>query len=150
MCMEHSIICNCGKCDASFNFKNEIMPPEIVETLYCPDCSKNVAFDPQKMISDNGWLIHYDMEVARLYRNKLPAHDQTNLSPEIIFDNGYATWRGVYPGDHIDSVKERTELIALAKTNPRQYFEKMKNWALSRMARLKEEGWRKANEGETT
>ncbi len=148
MCMEHSIRCRCGRRDASFNFKNELMPPETVEELHCPECSKDLDFDASRMIRDNGWVIIFDMEIASLYASKLPADLRDDISPEMLFDEGYVTWRGVYPGDHIDSVRERQELTRLAKTDPKRYFEEMKSWAISRMERLKEEGWRKANEGE--
>lgn len=147
MCMDHAIVCKCGKREANFNFKNEIMPPETIETLYCPDCSNNIEYDKTTMLSDNGWLIKYDMDVAGLYGSKLPIKDREQLSPETLFDEGYVTWRGVYPGDHIDSVKERTELAELAKVNPKKYFEEMRNWAIHRMTKLKNEGWRKAYEG---
>jgi len=145
--MDHSIICKCGKREASFNFKNEIMPPEVVEVLYCPDCSKDLVIEKEMMVHDNGWVIKYDMEVAGLYRNKLPIHDVECLSPETLFDQGYVTWRGIYPGDHIDSLKEKRDLAELAKVDPKRYFSEMKTWAISRMVRLKEEGWRKAYEG---
>ena len=146
MCMDHKIICKCGKRDASFNFKNEIMPPETIETLYCPDCSGDVELDASRMIQDNGWVIHYDMDVAGLYGKRLPAHEAEKVSPELLFDEGYVTWRGVYPGDHIDSIHERQELAKLAKTDPKKYFQEMKSWAVTRMARLKDQGWRKADE----
>ena len=71
MCMEHSIICKCGSREASFNFKNEIMPPEVIEGLYCPDCSKDLEIEQELMLHDNGWVIEYDMEVAGLYSNRL-------------------------------------------------------------------------------
>lgn len=147
--MEHSVTCKCGRREASFNFRNEIMPPETIETIYCPECSAAIEFNDVKMLRDNGWIINYDMDVASLYSSRLPADHQERISPAMIFDEGYATWRGVYPGDHLDSARERQELIKLAKTDPKRYFEEMKNWAISRMARLREEGWRKAHEGET-
>jgi hypothetical protein len=147
MCMDHSIVCKCGRRDASFNFKNEVMPPEAIEALYCPECSHGVSVDPGTMIRDNGWVIHYDMDVAGLYSNRLPVSEKEKLSPELLFDEGYITWRGVYPGDHIDSAREREELAKLAKEDPKRYFAQMKSWAINRMARLKEEGWRKAYEG---
>lgn len=147
MCMEHSVICKCGKKEASFNFKNEIMPPEVIEALYCPDCSRDLTVEYENMLCDNGWIIKYDMEIAALYSSRLPASDRQNMSPEALFDNGYVTWRGVYPGDHIDSAAERTELAELAKINPGQYFKEIKNWAINRMTRLKDEGWRKAYDG---
>ncbi len=148
MCMEHKLICKCGKKEASFNFKDEILPPEIIKTLYCPDCSKKIALDHVSMIYDNGWIILYDMEIVRLYRNKLPHSVIENLLPETLFDYGFATWRGIYPGDYGDSLEERQELTKLAKTNPKKYFNDIKNWAINRMARLKQEGWRKADERE--
>lgn len=147
MCMDHSITCRCGKRDASFNFKNEAMPPETIEELYCPECSEKIFLAHDTMLLDNGWVIHYDMEVAELYSNKLPVSDRENLSPELLFDGGYVTWRGVYPGDHIDSAREREELARLAKVDPKKYFSEMKNWAVNRMLLLKEKGWRKAYEG---
>jgi len=146
MCMEHVVVCKCGKRDASFNFKNEVMPPETIEALYCPECSKEVELDSGRMIQDNGWLIHYDMDIAGLYGKRLPAHEAEKVSPELLFDEGYVTWRGVYPGDHIDSVNERQELSKLAKTDPKRYFQEMKGWAITRMSRLKDDGWRKADE----
>lgn len=123
------------------------MPTEVIQALYCPECSTGADVDTGSVLKDNGWVIHFDMEVARLYGRKLPVHDMQNLSPETLFDKGYATWRGVYPGDHIDSVREREELARLAKTDPKKYFQEMKSWAISRMDRLKKEGWRKAYEG---
>jgi hypothetical protein len=51
----------------------------------------------------------------------------------------------MYPGDNLDSVRERNELNALAKTNPVEYLKRLKQWAEERMERLKRQGWRKAN-----
>lgn len=145
MCMEYSARCRCGEREASFHFQNELMPSEVVSRLYCPECSKDIPFDPATMLADNGWVIEYDMDVAGFSAHKLPAHLRDSVSPEVLFDEGYATWRGVCPGDHIESLRERAELIKLAKVDPRGYIERMKTWATQRMERLKEEGWRKAN-----
>lgn len=147
MCMDFSMPCSCGKREASFHFNNDIMPPEVISRLYCPECSGDIAFDPEKMVQDNGWAIEYDMDVVRFSAHRLPRrHLPAALSPEMLFDEGYATWRGVYPGDHEDNVRERSEIIKLAKTDPRGYLEKIRSWSTQRMNRLKEEGWRKANE----
>jgi hypothetical protein len=144
--MEHKAVCRCGKREASFQFKDEIMPPETIKALYCPECSHGVAFDTICMISDNGWVIKYDMDVIKVYRHRLPSSVMENLLPETLFDTGYATWRGIYPGDHIDSAREKQELVKLAKEDPHRYFKEIKSWALNRMLRLKLEGWRKAYE----
>jgi hypothetical protein len=87
------------------------------------------------------------MDVAGLYSSRLPSNEKEKLSPALLFDEGYITWRGVYPGDHIDSAKDREELAKIAKVNPKKYFEQMKSWAINRMAQLKDQGWRKAHEG---
>jgi hypothetical protein len=51
----------------------------------------------------------------------------------------------VYPSDHIDSAREREELVRLSKVDPRKYLEEFKRWGIARMERLAQEGWRKAN-----
>lgn len=146
MCMDHKISCTCGKNSVSFNFKDDVLPTEVVSRLFCPECSKPVGFNPGTMIADNGWIIEYDMDVARFMGQKI-VRDQA-LSPDYIFDGGYCSWRGVYPNDHIDSARERDELTKLAKTDPKRYFQELRSWGNQRMERLAREGWRKANETE--
>jgi ABC-type amino acid transport substrate-binding protein len=136
------MICKCGTHTASFNFRDEVMPVEIVSRLYCPQCASGVAFDAESMLKDNGWLIEYDMDVARFMAHKLSG---ATITPEYLFDQGYCTWRGVYPTDHIDSVKEREELVKLSKINPKKYLDEIRKWGIERMDRLAAEGWRKAN-----
>jgi hypothetical protein len=146
MCVDHSLNCSCGKTHASFHFRDEVLPFKVVTKLYCPDCSREATHNPETMVADNGWLIEYDMDVARfMMQEKTPA---SSVTPEYLFDEGFCTWRGVTPTDHIDSVKERETLVQLAKTDPKRYFEEMKSWGNSRMERLAREGWRKANERE--
>jgi hypothetical protein len=99
------------------------------------------------MLSDNGWVLHYDMEIARAFSFRLSRLLQDSLSPEVLFDEGYATWLGVYPGDQADSRLEREGLLRLSKTDPRQYMSRMRLWATARMEMLREQGWRKAREG---
>ncbi len=148
MCMEYSMSCECGSRRASFNFRDEIMPPEVISRLYCPDCSGEINIDSSSMIADNGWVIEYDMEIAEFASLKTPRLAGTSLTPETLFDEGLATWRGIYPGDHIDSALEREEIVRMAKTDPKGYIERIKSWGIERMERLRAEGWRKANEGQ--
>jgi len=146
MCMDHSIHCSCGKNHASINFKDEVLPHQVITGVFCPECSGKVASDPTTMLFDNGWIIAYDMDVARgLLQKFTPAHQ---ITPEYIFDEGYCTWRGVTPSDAVDSVREREQVVQLAKTDRKRYFEEIKSWGNNRMARLAQEGWRKANERE--
>lgn len=148
MCMAHEMSCSCGSGMAGFNFKNEIMSGDIISRIYCPGCSRDISFDPGTMVADNGWVIEYDMDIARFQSHRLTVKP-AEVTPAFIFDGGYCTWRGVYPTDHIDSVLERTEILKLAKINPRKYLEEMKEWANTRMERLTREGWRKAREKST-
>lgn len=143
MCIDHKMTCQCGSSSASFNFKDEVMPVEVIDKLYCPVCSGDVRYNSATMLKDNGWIIEYDMDVARFMANKLPSG---GITPEMIFDEGYCNWRGVYPTDYIDSVVEREELVKLAKINPKKYFEEFKKWGTEKMERLANEGWRKARE----
>jgi len=146
MCVDYSLNCSCGKTHASFNFRDEVLPFNVVTSLYCPDCSREVTHNAGTMVADNGWLIEYDMDVARfMMQKKAPA---SAVTPAYLFDEGYCTWRGMTPTDHIDSVKERSVLAQLAKSDPKRYFEEIKSWGNTRMERLAREGWRKAVESE--
>ncbi|HYA26641.1 MAG TPA: hypothetical protein VEE82_01455 [Thermodesulfovibrionales bacterium] len=131
---------------AGFSFKNEIMSGQVIRSIYCPSCSRDIGFDAETMLADNGWIIEYDMEIARFQAHKLEARPE-DVTPQFIFDRGYCAWRGIYPSDHIDSVAEREEVVKLAKINPKKYLEEIKEWANSRMERLSKEGWRKAHDG---
>jgi len=141
MCMAHEMKCSCGGHSVSFHFKDNIMPEQVIKKLYCPACSKEVALDPLTMVSDNGWVIHYDMEAAKFMGAN---HIKGEITPGLLLVQGYCSWNGVYPGDNIDSVREREKIIALAKTDPVEYFKQLRTWAVLRMEKLKHEGWRKA------
>jgi hypothetical protein len=145
MCVEHKRICECGRNSASFQFRDEIMPEEVLEKLYCPICSSGLHHDEEAMIRDNGWVIKYDMDIVRFMQRKLPV---VRVTPAYLFDEGYCTWDGVYPTDRADSIREREELVQLAKTDKKKYIERFKSWGIDRMARLGKEGWRKADETE--
>ncbi len=141
MCMAYEKSCSCGARSASFHFRDNVLPEQIVKDLYCPSCAREIALNPADMVRDNGWVIRYDMDMARfLTVGKI----QGSITPDVLFDEGYCTWNGMYPGDHLDSVKEREKITALAKTNPVEYLKKLKTWAVERSERLKDEGWRKA------
>ncbi len=144
MCLEVKVKCNCGKEDVRINLKNNIMPEEVIERIYCPEESNSVEFNKNTMINDNGWIIQYNMEVAKFIGSKKLNIDPEKITPEFLFDEGYATWKEIFPGELELSKKERERLMDLAKKDKRKYFEEMKNWANSRMLKYKKEGWRKA------
>jgi len=144
MCIAYEMKCKCSSKTASFHFKDNIMTEQVIKTLYCPNCSSDINVNPEKMIVDNGWVIEYDMDIAKLMGQKI---SNTIITPDILFDEGYCTWNGVYPGDHMHSVKEREDITALAKSNPSMYLNRIRAWAKERAERLKNEGWRKAKIG---
>jgi hypothetical protein len=146
MCLAHQITCTCGKSSASLHARDSILPADVVQRLFCPACSERVVFDPATMLSDNGWIIEYNIDMARFMLQKVSRPEEINAG--FIFDEGYFTWNGVYPGDIVDSAKERQELVKLAQTDRKKYFEEFKNWGVTRMERLAQEGWRKAHERE--
>jgi hypothetical protein len=146
--MKFTKTCECGAKKADFNFGGNILPEEAVDRLYCPSCSSDIGFNPETMVRDNGWVLELDMEVVFASSAKLPDKVKKNLAPDVIFDEGYVTWLGMYPGDTEDSARERVEIVALAKTDPKAYLKKMTTWMVERARRLSNEGWRKARAAE--
>ncbi|AEH43981.1 hypothetical protein Thein_0096 [Thermodesulfatator indicus DSM 15286] len=144
MCIELKIRCKCGQKEASFNMRDNIMPQEVILGLYCPLCSSKVEFDETTMILDNGWLIEYDMDLARFMALAKLGISAEEVTPAFLFDEGYATWKELYPGELEDIKEEKEAIVAILKEDPQRYFKELRNWANARMARLKEEGWRKA------
>ena len=148
MCMDHAVHCQCGSKTARFQFKDSLLPPEAIMDLRCPACASGVTFDPQTMLRDNGWVLVFNMEIARFMLNKLPV-PASRITPEFLFDEGYGTWRGITPTDALDSVCEREQILHYAKTDPKRYFHELRTWGTARMTRLAKEGWRKAREEAT-
>ncbi len=146
MCMDYAKKCKCGARSASFNFRDSLLHGEVIAELYCPACSPGVVYDPLTMVQDNGWVLQFEMDMARFMLSKLPA-GSSGISPQYLFDEGYCTWRGITPTDNIDSLREREEILKYAKTDPKRYFEELRTWGTRRMERLAREGWRKAREG---
>ncbi len=144
MCVEIKITCRCGKRDAFFNLRDNILIPESISALYCPDCSQDIHFDSMTMLNDNGWVIHYDMVLSHALIKEKLGIDPEEVTPEFIFDNGYATWREMYPGEHEDIKEEKEKIVAILKDDPKRYFKEMSRWANARIERLKKEGWRRA------
>lgn len=146
MCVEVRKQCECGKKEVQFHMRDNIMTSEVVDRLYCPTCSHKADVDNDTMLKDNGWLIEYDMDLARMYAISKLSLDPATVNPEFIFDGGYAAWREMYPGETDDIAGERQKIIATMKDNPKRYLEEINSWSINRINRLKAEGWRKAQQ----
>jgi hypothetical protein len=144
MCIEVRKNCRCGKKEVRFHLRDNIMSREVVTGLYCPGCSENLEVDAGNMLRDREWIIEYDMEMARFLAAAKLNMSPDAVTPAFLFDGGYATWLEMYPGEKEDFLTERQDIMALAKTDPKKYLEKINSWNIARVERLKAEGWRKA------
>lgn len=144
MCMMESRRCFCGRQFAYLNFRDNLLPPEILVHLYCPECSSQTNFDPTYMVADCGWIMEYDMDGAQVFFKKKGL--ARNITPEIIFDEGYLTWQGFSPGDHEVRAEIKQRLAPLSKGDMNQYLQVLKSEWLSHVERLKAAGWRRAQQ----
>ena len=144
MCQDVSRDCSCGKEKVSFHLRDNIMSPGVIDRLFCPACSGTVALEKESMVEDNGWVIEYDMGLARMYAITKLGMEPDQVQPGLVFDEGYVTWREMYPGETRDIAGERERLVAMKEKNPQEYLAAITSWAVERIVRLKAEGWRKA------
>jgi len=144
MCLEVRKRCQCGRSEVQFHLRDNIMTPEVISRLFCPACSGAAPFDHDRMLNDNGWIIEYDIELAQfLAAAKLPV-DPAAVAPNFLFDEGYATWRELYPGEQGDILDQRQQIMGLIKDDPKRYLQEIQGWNIARVERLKRDGWRKA------
>lgn len=146
MCLDVRKTCECGKQNAQFHLRDNIMSQEVLVSLRCPECAEKAEVDDKTMINDNNWIIEYDMELAQfLAATKLQVQPDT-VTPSYIFDTGYATWQEMYPGEQKDMLEERKDIMSLLKTDSTEYLKQINSWNISRVEKLKADGWRKAQE----
>ncbi len=144
MCVEVKQSCECGTSEATFHLRDNIMSKEVIDRVYCPSCSPSVDLNAETMICDNEWIIEYDMDLARMLAISKMGSDQAEITPAYLFDEGLATWREMYPGETLDIADERWEIIKKKDDDPKAYLKEINSWAVHRIQRLKESGWRKA------
>ncbi len=146
MCLDVRQTCQCGKHSIQFHLKDNVMLPEVVSGLYCPDCPGDSAFDPRTMLMDNGWVIVYDMLLARMIAAQKLQMAADEVSPVFLFDSGFATWQEMYPGERDEIKGEREKIITLLKNDQKKYLEAMQRWNIERIEKLREAGWRKVQQ----
>jgi len=142
MCMMEVRRCLCGRGFAYLNFRDNLLSPEILVNLFCPECSSEREFNPDTMVADCGWVLEYDMEAAQFYFLRRGLNRA--WSPEMIFDEGYLTWQGLSPVDHEFRTALKERLAPLIKEDLKHYMHSLKIEWLAHVERLKAEGWRRA------
>ncbi len=142
MCMNLRRQCRCGRNGAYLLLGDNLLPPEVLVNLYCPECRELAAWDTTAMLEDCGWILEYDLALARACLAKLNL--SVVVTPALIFDRGYLTWQGLAPGDHEVNTRLHQRLAPLIEENLKLYLETLKKEWLKHVAALKAAGWRKA------
>ena len=144
MCLDVRKSCRCGRHLVQFHLRDNVMNEQVIAALYCPLCPAREDSNPDVVLSDNNWIIEYDMELARFLAAAKLQLSPESVDPGYLFDSGYATWQEMYPGEQQDILDERREIMGLSRTDPREYLRRINSWNIARVERLKADGWRKA------
>lgn len=96
------------------------------------------------MVNDNGWVIEYDMPLARSIIVRTKLLEESQVTPAYIFDQGFCTWLETYPGEKGDIKEEKEKILELQKIDQQLYLKKIISWHIRRLDSLKAAGWRKA------
>ena len=142
MCMQQTRACRCGRRRAYLSFRDNILAPDILTNLYCPECSPEIDWDEVCMVEDCGWVLEYDMAGARFFMTQRGLAGE--ISPAFLFDEGYLTWQGFSPLDHEVNSELHQRLAPLIKEDMRGYLEALRSQWLEHVTGLKAAGWRKA------
>lgn len=142
MCMSIKRRCQCGRGEAQFMHRDNLLPPEVLVNLYCPECRPVAVPDAATVVEDCGWALEYDLEEAEYQFYKRGISQE--ITPAFIFDEGYISWNGLTPHDLEERTRLHNELAPLLNQDRRQYITQIKARMLQLVADLKAEGWRKA------
>lgn len=142
MCMNQRRSCLCGHSSAFLIFRDNLLFPEILVNLYCPECRSRVEWEEATMLEDCGWVLEYDVARAQVLLELRGVKHRT--TPAFIFDEGYLTWQGLSPGDHEVNTRLHRRLAPLIEQDLALYLKSLKNEWLEHVAALKAAGWRKA------
>ena len=144
MCIAVFKKCECGSETVQFHLRDNLLSSEVISRLFCPSCPGGTAFDQEVMLADNGWVIEYDMVLARMMVCQQQLIDPAQVTPEYVFDQGYCTWLETYPGEKADIKEEKDKILKLQEIDQQQYLQEIMAWNINRLKTLKVEGWRKA------
>jgi hypothetical protein len=142
MCRNERRFCRCGRNSAFLLFRDNLLYPEILLNLFCPQCQDMTIWDEASMLRDCGWILEYDLDGAQalLQQQGVPGP----VTPELLFDEGYLSWQGLAPADQDLNAALHRRLAPLIEKDLPQYLASMKSEWLQHVAELKAAGWRKA------
>ena len=146
MCIDVRKKCECSNQVVQFHLRDNVLLPEVISRVFCPSCPGDGAFDNGSMLCDNGWTIEYDMVLARALLERKLQIEPEEVTPEFIFDKGYACWQELYPGENEDIKVDRENIIKLLKEDRNEYLLAMQNWNIERIEKLKAAGWRRVQQ----
>ena len=146
MCIDVRKTCECGARTIQFHLRDNLLQPDVIQRVFCPDCPGYSGFDGRSMLNDNGWVVEYDMVLAAMLLTAKLQLDPEEVCPEFLFDRGYACWLEMYPGEREDIREERERIMALLREDQQQYLQTIQRWNIDRVTRLKAAGWRKAQQ----
>ena len=144
MCIAVFKKCECGANTIQFHLLDNRLQPEVLTRLFCPSCPGDTAFDNEAMLSDNGWVIEYDMILAKGVISRMNLVEPDQISPAYLFDQGYCVWLETYPGEQKDIKEEKEKILKLRDIDQQQYLTEIIAWNVNRLESLKGAGWRKA------
>ena len=144
MCLAVHKTCECGTHNIQFHMRDNVLPAEAVTRLFCPSCKGDESYDAATMVTDNGWYIEYDLDLAKAFIARRNLIDPEDVTPAYVFDEGFACWLEMYPGEKEDIKDEKEKIVELLKQDRKQYLQEIQNWNVNRIERLKADGWRKA------
>jgi hypothetical protein len=142
MCRNERRSCRCGRNSASLLFRDNLLFPEILLNLYCPQCQDLTIWDEATMLRDCGWILEYDIAGAQALLRQQGVKGPA--TPAFLFDEGYLSWQGLSPGDLEANTELHRQLAPLIKQDMARYLESIKGAWLQHAAELKAAGWRKA------
>ena len=144
MCLAVFKTCECGANTIQFHLRDNLLQPEVLTRLFCPSCPGDLPFNQEAMIGDNGWVIEYDMVLAKGAVSRRNMVDPDEVNPAYIFDQGYCTWLEIYPGEQKDIKEEKEKILKLRESDQQRYLKEIISWNVKRLESLKAKGWRKA------
>jgi len=142
MCLNQRRFCECGRNSAFLLFRDNLLPPEVLVNLYCPQCRSQAHWDGARMLADCGWVLEFDVARAQALLDLKSVRGPA--TPEFLFDEGYLTWQGFSPGDHEVNTRLHRRLAPLIEKDLPRYLKSLKDQWLEHVAQLKAAGWRKA------